>query len=463
LLCEQILQYAENNGYPFAKIQLKDIQLSDSTINGYLKFDKNQKVTIDSIDIISDDLTISSTFIQQYLAIQKGDLYSEKKLKQISTKLRQLSFLQEQKPWRMSFSLSQNILTLFLKSKNANRADFLVGLAPSNSTVGNRFFLTGDIKLGLVNSLHYGEQLNLNWQNLQYKSPRLSIDYTLPYILNTGIGNTAKFNYIKNDSSFATTATEFGFTYPLPSGTILKLYYTGSSSRIITVDTLSIKSRKALPANVDFSIRGLGITAQLNTSDYLLNPRKGVVFSLNGLVGIKKIIRNSTIENLKDVNNANFSYLYDSIKTATYKYQLLAQLAYYKTIYKNLIMGIIYKGGAMYNPNLFKNELFQIGGYRSLRGFDEASLFTNNYQILSLEPKFIINRTSYVFLLSDIGQVSLPLAQPKSTKIVFGFGGGLSLETKSGMFNVIYAFGNNGANGIQFKNSKIHFGYINVF
>jgi hypothetical protein len=44
-----------------------------------------------------------------------------------------------------------------------------------------------------------------------------------------------------------------------------------------------------------------------------------------------------------------------------------------------------------------------------------------------------------------------------------GFGAGLTFETKAGIFGLSYAVGKQNSNPLDFRSSKIHFGYVNIF
>jgi hypothetical protein len=44
-----------------------------------------------------------------------------------------------------------------------------------------------------------------------------------------------------------------------------------------------------------------------------------------------------------------------------------------------------------------------------------------------------------------------------------GFGGGLTLETKAGIFGLTIAFGQQQQNSFDFNAAKVHFGYVNLF
>ena len=98
-----------------------------------------------------------------------------------------------------------------------------------------------------------------------------------------------------------------------------------------------------------------------------------------------------------------------------------------------------------------------------LRGFDEGSLFVNNYEILTIEPRYLLSTNSYFFLFTDVGFIQEKYNTINRNSMPYSVGLGMSFETKSGLFNISYAVGSMQNQGIQFKNSKIHFGYVNYF
>jgi hemolysin activation/secretion protein len=201
-----------------------------------------------------------------------------------------------------------------------------------------------------------------------------------------------------------------------------------------------------------------------NATDYKLNPRKGFSLLINGNAGIRTINKNTSIENLYDASSSRkFAYLYDSIALRSYKYTSTIAINYFVPITKRFTSRFAYSGGIVYNPNLFRNELFQIGGYRLLRGFDEASLFVNQYHVAMVEPRYLLSQNSYLFAFADVALLNSKYIDNNKLKNGLGLGAGISLETRNGMFNFMYALGNNLGGGIQFRNSKIHFGYVNTF
>jgi hemolysin activation/secretion protein len=59
--------------------------------------------------------------------------------------------------------------------------------------------------------------------------------------------------------------------------------------------------------------------------------------------------------------------------------------------------------GYFQSRNFFGNELFQLGGYKLLRGFDEESQYLSRYAIATLEYHYLVGRNSYFYVLADGG------------------------------------------------------------
>ena len=120
-------------------------------------------------------------------------------------------------------------------------------------------------------------------------------------------------------------------------------------------------------------------------------------------------------------------------------------------------------GGAVFNPNLLKNELLRIGGSRLLRGFDEQSIYTDAYNVATLEYRYMIMRNSYFFVFIDAAYIHRKFNNTVFQDFPFGFGTGITFETKIGIFGLTYALGQQKYKIVDFRNSKLHFGYVATF
>ena len=114
------------------------------------------------------------------------------------------------------------------------------------------------------------------------------------------------------------------------------------------------------------------------------------------------------------------------------------------------------------SPVIYQNELFRFGGLNNLRGFNEEELFASVKAQLTVEYRFLLDKSSNVFVFYDQCMYeNSALGYFKDQP--FGFGAGISFGSKIGVFNITYALGKKFSNPIDFRSSKIHFGYTTYF
>jgi hemolysin activation/secretion protein len=117
----------------------------------------------------------------------------------------------------------------------------------------------------------------------------------------------------------------------------------------------------------------------------------------------------------------------------------------------------------MQAENIFLNEAFRIGGNNSLRGFDEESIYATSYCIGNLEYRFLFEQNSYLFLFGNGAWYELNTENEYVNDLPYGFGAGVSFQTKAGIFSISYALGKQFENPILLRAAKVHFGIVSVF
>jgi hemolysin activation/secretion protein len=463
---QKIIEHFENSGYPFAAVSLKNIEIKDDKINAELHITKGPLYHIDSIHVYGK-VKIKNLFLQHYLGIYNGSVYNNQKLQQISKLIRDLPFLQEQQAWDVSMLGTGATLNLYLEPKRSSQVNVLIGFVPGNTITG-KAQITADVHLDLKNSLANGESILLNWQQLQPQSPRLNLGFSKPYVFNSNFGIDFSFNLLKRDSSYLQLDGIFGLQYMISSNKTFKIFYEKESDFLLAggIDTNQIIYSKQLPANIDVSSGNVGIGYHFVNTNYRLNPRKGNELDITASGGIKKTSKNNDVVNLKDPLNPNFDFnsLYDSIKLKTYRFKVVATAAHYFPLGKMSTFKATANIGFLESPQNFQNELFRIGGYKILRGFDEESIYANQYAVFSGEYRYLLGTNSYFFGFSDLGFTKTKFNAVQYSNSFISGGIGLEFETKFGLLNLSYAVGKRNDVNFDIRNSsKIHFGYINYF
>jgi outer membrane protein assembly factor BamA len=239
-----------------------------------------------------------------------------------------------------------------------------------------------------------------------------------------------------------------------------------TSSSLLNIDTLQVIAQHKLPDSIsDVSSVSIGLNYEFNNTNYRFNPRRGNEFQFIGSIGTKKIKKNNVITKLVDPTDSSFSFgsLYDSIKLNSYEFRVKIIAAHYFQLGRASTLKVGFNGGLYQSPNSYLNELFLIGGYRLLRGFDEESIYASQYAVGTLEYRYLIGMNSFLFSFLDAGWAKNSMPSFYSSSSYMGIGLGMAFETKAGIFNISYAIGKQGSNSFEFRAAKIHLGYVNFF
>jgi len=462
---EKILSHMENSGYPFASVIVDSVQISADSMYAVLKLEKGPLYKIDSIRNFGTG-SISSNFLQQYLGIKNGSIYRKERMQQISEKIRELPYLQEKQPWNMSLLGTGSILNVYLDTKKSSEVNVLIGLLPSNEQVAdNKLLVTGEANINLKNSLGGGETIGVNWQQIQVKSPRLNILFQQPYLFGSPFGMNFNFDLLKKDSSYVNIGILLGAAYSVSSRQTGSVFVQRLTTNLLTVDTNAVKNNKKLPPEADVSSFNLGVNYEWLTTDYRFNPRKGNEFSITASTGTKNIRKNNVIVKLTDQSDPSYDYnkLYDTFQLSSYQFRVKVKAAHYLPIGRAATLKTAINGGWFQSPDIFRNELFQIGGYKLLRGFDEESIFSSAYGVATAEYRYLLGQNSFLAAFVDYGISTNSSQETHEINNFLGAGVGMSFETKAGIFNISYAAGKRDEQKFNLRQSKIHLGYVNYF
>jgi outer membrane protein assembly factor BamA len=458
---QRILDYLEETGHPFGKVFLDSIQMNGPEVRALLVIDRGPIYQIDSIRVYGN-VDISNQFLQQYLGIKNGSLYNKKKLVAISKKMSELAFVQEEKPSDITMLGSGSIVNLYLQPKKNNQVNGLLAFLPnSNGEEGKKFQLAGEANVLLRNALGAGETFGINWQQMQKSSPRLNVRYQHPYVWNSPFGIGFRFDMFRKDSSYVNIDMELGAEYGAGERQSASIFLLRRQSIVNTVNETQVIATKRLPDEGDVRSTNLGFGYEYNSTDYRMNPRSGNQFYLNTSAGSRKIKKNNQVLELTDQSDPSFRFerLYDTVKLKSYQFRLNAVGAHYFPLGKQSTVKTALDAGFFTSQRIFRNELFQIGGHRLLRGFNEESQYVSQYAVATTEYRYLFANSAF-FVFVDGGWGKL-LAE--SDRFYLGTGLGLSIETKAGIFNLAWAIGSRDDTEFNLRQSKIHFGFLNFF
>ena len=448
-LLDEIVQYGENHGYPFIQAGLDSVFLEDIRLYARLKVDTNKLVKIDSI-VWARNIKIAKAYLYNQIGIAPGDLYDESKLRQVAQKIKAIPFLKERKPARVLFREKDTQLVLDLEKKKASQFDGIIGFLPDPTT--GKLNFTGNVELKLQNAfISRGEELLFQWKSLKGQSQDLFIQPSYPYIGGTLFGLTDEFRLLKQDTTYLNVNNKLGIRYFLSGNDFVELHYLVKASTLIS--TAGLAALTSLPDNGDMNAQFYGLGIKLDHLDYRLNPKKGFLLQANASVGTKTIVPNSALNPV----------VYQGIALHSIEYagDLLAAL--FVPLGGRNVLKMQLQGAFIAGPDLLENEVYRIGGLGSLRGFDDLSIFASSYAVGTVEYRFIMDQNAFLHLFYDQAAYQDISIGKGVQDTPFGFGTGISFETKTGIFSLDYALGKQFGAAIDPRFGKIHFGLVRLF
>ena len=447
---EKLLRFYENTGYPFATVGFDSVQVEGNRLSAVLRVEKNKYFTIDSI-LIKGSLKLNKGFVEQYYGIKEGMPYQEDVLNTLSQKTKQLPFITEKQEQRVQLTKKTNKLLLFYDKKDASQFDGIIGFLPDAAT--KKTIVTGDVKLKLVNGiLHSGETFDVEWRRLKSQTQDFNGRITYPYLFKSPIGVDYNLKIYRRDTTFIDINSNIALQYYFKGLNYVKLFYKQRNTNLISTNGYALAN--SLPDYADIQTQAYGIGVLYEQYDYKLNPRKGLGINISGQAGNRNIKKNPKIN----------TQAYDQVLLRSSQYQVEGQVQAYLPLHKNHVLKVAAQGASVFgNTTVYRNELFRIGGLKTLRGFDEESIFCSTYLISTVEYRFLYARTSNLFVFTDAAWYENLSTHRYTKDQPLALGAGISFDTKAGILNMSYALGNQMGNGFDVRNGKIHFGLVALF
>ncbi len=457
----QLIIHAENNGFPFATVTLDSLEADSNGMRAAINLQKNQLVFFDSIDF-GGTANIQKIFLQNYANIKPGAPYQEELLKNLDARLSELAYLQVAQPLGVYFYGNKAKPYVYINKRKASSFDGVIGFAP-NSSINNKLVLTGDLNLKLVNILGSGKNFELAYRGFLNNSQDLQLKMNWPYFLNSKLGIDYAFKLMKFDTTWLELYNDIGLQYRFTGNNYIKIYLQLQSVQVLNPDTHFVALNKKLPLVNDVKNNIYGLAIRKATLDYFFNPQKGYLIELEAGAGTKQIVKNASISEVALLNNGNKYAIYDSVKLMSLQYKCQGNLMLFTKVASHFVLLTQAKGAIIANENLFLNELFRIGGLKTLKGFDEQSIFANKFIIANLELRYLFQQNSSFLVFWNGAYYKNEVNNPQVTDKPWGIGAGMNIETGAGIFSLYYAMGSQKGNSLEVQSAKIHFGFVSFF
>jgi outer membrane protein assembly factor BamA len=445
----------QDRGYPFARFDSLRIYLEKKDADVMLtdlryRFQPGSLVTIDTI-IFEGKHRENERFLQTLAGIHVGDVFDQSLINNLPRTFNNSIYFKNTKIIKVQFVNDKAIINVSTEPKRAGRFDLLLGLLPPRQG-DTKLQFTGLVDIQLVSPfLRAGELVQLRFDKLIGASQKLNLKYQQPYLFGSPMNVAFEFNMLKQDTLFLNRWLRFTGGYAISPQLSVQVWYKNKNSSIIDTSPFENDSL-SVPPVLDSKDQLWGAGFVFENLDYRFNPSKGFLVKADIGLGGKKITRNPRLH----------PNIYENLDLKQPKKEAELEIQYYFSPFKRFVVMLGNRTWWLDQDQFFQNDLLQVGGSRSIRGFNENEFYTNFYTFFTAETRLIIERNSWLFVFADYAYLENQIDVVKMQRPL-GIGAGMVYETKAGMVSLTYAVGRTDQIPFQPSRGRIHIGLINQF
>ena len=412
------IKYLSNIGYPFAKIKLDSILLiNPQTVESKLIIDYGSERKIDEIKIKGyEDFPLK--YIKHLLGIELNTILKLDNVKNRVKILNQTNFARNLKDPEILFTRDSTILYLYIQKIKKNTFDGFLGFDTDDQS--GKVKIQGYAKINLINTFNNGENIKIDFISEDNQDRFLNSEIKLPYIFKSPIGLNSGISLVKKDSLYNSRKAFLNLDFSLKDINLGLGYESNNSTS--NIDFENIESFKSELLNLFLKYESLDM------ADVFI-PVSFKLFTSYGYGKKRQLNLNTGLKKLKIDLEKKFS--------VSNRFNINTRLLNERINSKNLVT----------------NELLRFGGNNSIRGFDQNSIFADNYYLLNTSLNYYLNDTIYIYALFDFANYENNLLGINDNLYAGGFG--FSSLTKNGYISVNYSKGTNWGKSFNLKNAKL--------
>ncbi len=435
------LSQFEDNGYPFAKVTLTNVDIKINGISAAINIEKGNRIAIDTI-YLKGNAKLNQKKLAAIINLKRGEPYSETKVKRIDQRLRQQQYLNVIKPAEIEFLSRKARVYCYLGNRPASQFWGMAGFYKDK--LEGKVKLNGDIKLSLANALRSGEKLNFSWTAPGQGTQNLNINVDWPYIFGWQVGAVGSFALYKRDSTYITLNPKFSIVFFANNG---GRFLVNADYRKTSYNSQGSVNQNQYGNSTAF-LYGLGY--EYNSFDNAILPIRGILIRSSLNTGKRELAKNQG----GSTNLIESDFFFESYIPLYENRLILATRS-------NSKLKTLYSSGS--SGTLFENEMYHIGGMGTIRGFNQEMILSQAYSVASVELHLRISEGSGIYLFTDKAYVKVYELGYRKDAWPLGLGLGINLATKAGQFNLSYALGQGFGQSLGTRDAKVHFGILAVF
>ena len=434
-----LTNYMEQKGYPFAEVVIAGLDIDRSICKVHIDFiinEGDQWVT-EGI-IFSNTERVGDRYLKKVSGYQDSVLITQTQLEQIQTNLINTNYFNSVSTPVLVENSGEQLVYVEVKEKNPNYFDGLVGYVPDPSGTGQ---VVGEAKLGLVNAISDGSELNILFQRLRPENTRLNVGFDQNWVGQLPLGIGGEFKFFQQDTNYQSRSFALKGSYQINRN--IKLL-----GRLFVASVTANDENSLTATEVDGSRQIATLGFEYSTLNHPLVPTSGIKYSLSFGSGRKVVAPDDEVLQLN--------------RRRVRQTELESEVEVYIPLKRNQVLALRGFGYAIEAQVYSEVDLLRFGGANSFRGYSEEQFFANRVGWGDLEYRYLINSDSYLFTFGTAGGFSRPQLiteisnQFRNSEFLYSFGFGLSYLTSLGQLKFSYGISPQD----EISNGKVHFGIV---
>ena len=423
---KEITEILSEDGYPFGKVGFINYELvNPTTIKLEMEIQYGSKRNIDKV-IVKGYENFPKNFIKNIFKPGKSNSLDVDKALSLANKIDKTGFARNIKDPEILFTKDSSSLYLYIDKIRRNIFDGFLSFDTDENS--GRINIEGYAKINLINTFNGGEKINFDFRSQKNQDRSLNSDVYIPYVFGSPLNLKYGLNLIQKDSSYT------------------------SNENLIDIDMIFGNIRSGLGLQTNKSTSEEAIENVENFKSKLINVFSEYIILDNSDQLIPELFKISLRygSGLKEQSGEKTNFSKYSVELHR-KFNLSSKFKLQSSITRRKIN----------SKNLVNNELLRFGGYNSIRGYDENSIFTDGYTLLKTSLNYYLNDTIYIYTIFDLANYSNEILDLDED--IYSGGLGFSSRTENGIISISYSKGNRWGNSFNLKNAKINVIFITFF
>lgn len=409
-----LTEYYAENGFLFADVKLDSLVNENEQFTAFINIDEGRFCQFNEYKFKGNKTTRDETLIK---IARLG------KIRKITpTTLQQAANNIQQKRYIKNCDLIPLDHNKLLFQVEEDRMSLISGiLGYDNSKDGNNR-ITGWVDLDFMNLYGTDRSLALNWQHLPADVSSIELRYHESGISRYPVNADLLVYRQEVDSTYIRSKFESEIYY-------YDLYH--RYGIFFGMEDIFPGSRIENPIERS-SFNKLGVLWNMTALDNIINPSSGTEVYLK------------------------YYYIFNTVDEKDLRKQAVEiKWAKYFDLGRNLVLGFDVNANVIENKQLTEFEVFELGGAKSLRGFNENVFSGFRVAWSDIELRYLFGRNSRLFAFGAYGYAE---NQNYKYSDLFSFGFGLRTQTKIGLLGIDYGLGIQGGEMRNPLDGIIHIG-----